>query len=70
MSSDGRFLDQPDRDQPVLFGPSWRQAVAAAPELMAFDAAVDQLDFAAWEAEYSRVGHPAFAPRLLFTVLV
>ena len=70
MSSDGRFYDLPDRDQTQIFAPSLRQAIADDPEVLAFDAAVDQLDFAAWAAEYSRVGHPAFAPQLLFKVLV
>ena len=43
MISAGRFFDLPDRDQPVLFGPSLRQALADDPELSAFDAARKQI---------------------------
>ena len=70
MISDGRFYALPDRDQSEMFAPSLRQAIADDPELLALDAAIDQLDFTALEAEYSQVGHPAFPPRVLFKVLV
>ena len=38
--------------------------------MLAFDGAVDQLDFSALEAAYSPVGHPAFPSRVLFKVLL
>ncbi len=53
MISDGRFFDLPDRDQYQMAYFSLRQVVVAAPELLAFDAAVDQLDFAALDAAYA-----------------
>jgi transposase len=70
MSTDGRFFELPDRDQSQVFAPSLRQAVADDPELLAFDAAVDQLDFTELDADYARVGHPAFPPRILFKIWV
>ena len=70
MIPDGRFFDLPDRDQFQMSYFSLRQAIADDPELLAFDAAVDQLDFAELDAAYGRVGHPAFPPRVLFKVWV
>ena len=70
MISDGRFYDLPDRDHFQMSYFSLRQAIADDPELLAFDAAVDQLDFAELDAAYGRVGHPAFPPRVLFKVWV
>jgi len=70
MIPDGRFFALPSRDQCQISFLSLRQAVADDPELLAFDAAVDQLDFAKLEARYGQVGHPAFAPRLMFKVMV
>ena len=70
MISDGRFYDLPNRDQSQIFAPSLREAVADDPDLLAFDAAVDQLDFAELDGDYARVGHPAFPPRVLFKIWV
>ena len=68
MHTDGRFLDLPDRDQMRVFAPSLRQAVAEDQELLALDAAVDQLDLSALEADYVQVGRPAFPPRALLKI--
>ena len=68
MCTDGRFVELPDRDQMRVYAPSLRQAVAQEPELLAFDAALEALDLAALEAAYTRVGHPAFPPRVLLKI--
>jgi len=70
MSDDGRFYELGDREQPKLYGPSLREAIADDAEVLALDAAVAQLDFGPLEARYQRVGHPAFPPRAMFKVLV
>ena len=70
MSNDGRFYDLLDRDQVPLYGESLRQAVAGEAEVLALDAAVERLDFAALEAQYPRVGPPGYPPQVLFKVLV
>lgn len=64
MCTDGRFLALPERDQLRVYAPSLRQAIAPEPELLAFDAALDQLDLSALEAAYTRGGPPAFPPRV------
>ncbi|HUS80405.1 MAG TPA: IS1182 family transposase [Armatimonadota bacterium] len=68
MCTDGRFLELPDRDQLRVFAPSLRQAVAADQQLLALDAALEQLDLSALEADYTRVGHPAFPPRVMLKI--
>ena len=70
MCTDGRFVELPDRDQLRVFAPSLRQAVAQEPELLAFEAALDALDLSALEAAYTRVGPPAFPPRVRLKILI
>lgn len=70
MSTDGRFYELQDRDQPRLFAPSLRQAVEREPDVVALDAAVERLDLSELEARYSRVGHPAYPPRAMLKVLL
>ena len=70
MSTDGRFLELLDRDQWRVLAPSLREAVKDDRELLAFDAALDQLDLTPLEAGYPRVGHPAFPPRIMLKVLI
>jgi len=69
-SPDGRFLELPSRDQETVFGPTLRQQVAGEEDVLALEAAVDQLDLTALEAEYRRVGPPAYPPALLLKVLI
>src|ERR1039457_3752156 len=70
MHSDGRFLELPDRDQWRMVAPSLRAAVQDDRELLALDAAIDELDLSALEADYVQRGRPAFPPRLLLKVHV
>jgi transposase len=70
MSTDGRFYDLGDRDQPRLFAPSLREAVADDADVLALDAAVEQLDLSTLEARYGRVGHPAYPPGVMVKVLL
>lgn len=70
MTDDGRFYRLPSRDQTTLWAPSLRQAVQEEEDVLALDAAVEQLDLSALEAQYSRVGHPAYPPKVLLKVLI
>ncbi len=70
MDNDGRFYELQDRDTPRLFYPSPRQAVADEPEVLALDAALEQLELAQLEAQYTQVGHPAYPPRAMVKVLI
>lgn len=70
MSTDGRFYELQNREQPRLLAPSLRQEVAQEPDVLALDAAVEQLDFSEVEARYSRVGHPAYPPKVMLKVLL
>jgi len=70
MTDDGRFYELPSREQTTLWAPSLRQAVEAEKDVLALDEAVEQLDLSALEAQYSRVGHPAYPPRVLLKVLI
>jgi transposase len=53
-----------------MFAPSLRQAVADEPEVLVLEAAVEALDLSSLEAQYARVGHPAYPPAVLLKVLV
>ncbi len=53
-----------------MFAPSLRQEVEQEPDVLALDAAVEQLDLSELEARYSRVGHPAYPPRAMLKVLL
>lgn len=70
MADDGRFYELKSREQPQLFGPSLSQMVANEPDVLAVDAAVNQLDLSALEAQYRRVGHPAYPPVVMLKLLV
>ena len=70
MAIDNRFYEMQDRDTPRMFAPSLREAVAEEPEVLALEAAVGALDLSALEAQYARVGHPAYPPAVMLKVLV
>ncbi len=70
MSVDNRFYEMQDRDTPRMFAPSLREAVREEPEVLALEAAVAALDLSALEAQYARVGHPAYPPAVMLKVLV
>jgi transposase len=70
MTDDGRFYELPSREQTTLWAPSLRQAVEAEKDVLALDEAVEELDLSALEAQYSRVGHPAYPPGVLLKVLI
>jgi hypothetical protein len=53
-----------------MFGPSLREAVEEEPEVLALEAAVEALDLSGLEAQYARVGHPAYPPAVMLKVLV
>jgi len=59
-----------DRDQPRLYAPSLREAVAGEQDVLALEAAVERLDLSALEACYQRVGHPAYPPKVMLKVLL
>ena len=52
MTKDGRFYELQCRDQRQLCSPSLREAVAQEEDVLALDAAVEQLDTSALEAQY------------------
>jgi len=70
MKRETRFLELPSREQVSWFGESLRQAVAEAPEVVALDAALAQLNYGAWEAEDAGTGAPSYPPRVLLGVFL
>ncbi len=70
MSRETRYLELPSREQVSLYGTSLRQAVAGAPEVLALDAALAQLDYSAWEREDPGTGAPSYPPRVLLGVFL
>ena len=70
MSSDGRFYDLPSQDQPPLFARSLRQEVEGEREVLALEAALGELDLSELEAQYCRVGAPAYPPKVMLGVLI
>ena len=70
MDTDHRFYVMQDRDSTRILAPSLRQAAEEEPEVLALDAAVGALDLSALEAQYGRVGHPAYPPGVMLKVLL
>ena len=70
MSRDTRFLELKSREQVSLYGQSLQGAVAEAPEVLALEAALAQLDFGKLEAGYPETGHPSYPPRVLVGILL
>jgi transposase len=66
-----RFAAPPARGhQQVLFAPSLDEAVAADDGVRAFDALMEAVDWAPWEAAYAGCGQPPIHPRYLASALL